>query len=167
MQHIVIRTAKYDNLKTNDWVTNGVGRKVSHRFGYGIMDAKALVDLALRWLTVPEQRNCNGGKGTTPRLVDQLRIHYPREELFKTPKILSRCLVLHLSSHKQVQLIFLYILTSGEKAFFENCSSFVENNFVASACSSNFPNLFSCSFQSNSTPRELGSGNRCIGLRGN
>ncbi|XP_012250011.1 furin-like protease 1, isoforms 1/1-X/2 isoform X2 [Bombus impatiens] len=58
MQHIVVRTAKPANLKAIDWVTNGVGRNVSHSFGYGLMDAAAMVRLARRWRTVPEQHKC-------------------------------------------------------------------------------------------------------------
>ncbi|XP_043598904.1 furin-like protease 1 isoform X8 [Bombus pyrosoma] len=58
MQHIVVRTAKPANLKAMDWVTNGVGRNVSHSFGYGLMDAAAMVRLARRWRTVPEQHKC-------------------------------------------------------------------------------------------------------------
>ena len=31
---------------------------VSHKFGYGLMDAGAMVDLAKRWTTVPTQHIC-------------------------------------------------------------------------------------------------------------
>jgi len=31
---------------------------VSHRYGYGLMDAKAMVELAERWTTVPPQQIC-------------------------------------------------------------------------------------------------------------
>ncbi|XP_034948882.1 furin-like protease 1 [Chelonus insularis] len=58
MQHIVVRTAKPANLIATDWVTNGVGRNVSHSFGYGLMDAAAMVQLAKKWQTVPEQHKC-------------------------------------------------------------------------------------------------------------
>ncbi|VDO27970.1 unnamed protein product [Onchocerca flexuosa] len=58
MQHIVVRTARPLNLRAGDWVTNGVGRKVSHSFGFGLMDAGAMVRLASNWTTVPEQRKC-------------------------------------------------------------------------------------------------------------
>ncbi|KAF6210162.1 hypothetical protein GE061_013264 [Apolygus lucorum] len=58
MQHIVVATAKPANLKSTDWVTNGVGRNVSHSFGYGLMDAAAMVRLARSWVTVPTQQKC-------------------------------------------------------------------------------------------------------------
>ena len=32
---------------------------VSHRYGYGLMDALAMVQLAKRWTTVPQQRICS------------------------------------------------------------------------------------------------------------
>lgn len=58
MQHIVVRTARPQHLIALDWQTNGVGRNVSHSFGYGLMDAYAMVQLARKWITVPEQHKC-------------------------------------------------------------------------------------------------------------
>lgn len=58
LKHIVVRTARPLNLRAGDWVTNGVGRKVSHSFGFGLMDAGAMVRLASNWTTVPEQKKC-------------------------------------------------------------------------------------------------------------
>lgn len=58
MQHIVVRSARPSNLKSQDWQINGVGRNVSHSFGYGLMDAAAMVDLAKDWITVPDQKTC-------------------------------------------------------------------------------------------------------------
>ena len=39
IQHLIVRTSKAKNLKSRDWKTNGVGRKFSHSYGFGIMDA--------------------------------------------------------------------------------------------------------------------------------
>ena len=80
MQHIVVRTARPANLKADDWQVNGVGRNgiksfenshrndqreffifistVSHSFGYGLMDAAAMVRLARGWATVAPQQFC-------------------------------------------------------------------------------------------------------------
>lgn len=83
MQHLVVQTANPGNLQTNDWMKNGVGRKVSHSFGYGLMDAQAMVaagefflitfsqmnirliftcslfnSSAKEWVTVPPQKIC-------------------------------------------------------------------------------------------------------------
>ncbi|KAL5274649.1 FURIN family protein [Megaselia abdita] len=58
LQHIVVRTAKPANLQDSTWSKNGVGRNVSHSFGYGLMDAAAMVKLAKKWKTVPEQQKC-------------------------------------------------------------------------------------------------------------
>lgn len=58
MQHLVVRTSSTAKLTSDDFVVNAVGRKVSHRFGYGLLDAFALVDLARRWRTVPPQHVC-------------------------------------------------------------------------------------------------------------
>ncbi|XP_072408957.1 furin (paired basic amino acid cleaving enzyme) a isoform X3 [Chiloscyllium punctatum] len=58
MQHLVVRTSKPSHLSTNDWITNGVGRKVSHSYGYGLLDAGAMVALAKNWTSVGDQRKC-------------------------------------------------------------------------------------------------------------
>ncbi|XDA85795.1 hypothetical protein R6Z07F_015545 [Ovis aries] len=58
MQHLVVRTSKPAHLNANDWATNGVGRKVSHSYGYGLLDAGAMVALAQNWTTVAPQRKC-------------------------------------------------------------------------------------------------------------
>ena len=58
MQHIVIQTSKPQKLKATDWRVNGVGRNYSHRYGYGLMNAGAMLELARTWKTVPIQRTC-------------------------------------------------------------------------------------------------------------
>ena len=58
MQHIIIQTSKRRKLNASDWKVNGVGREYSHRYGYGLMDAGAMVSLAKEWKTVPIQRIC-------------------------------------------------------------------------------------------------------------
>ncbi|XP_061678705.1 furin (paired basic amino acid cleaving enzyme) b [Syngnathoides biaculeatus] len=58
MQHLVVRTARPKNLSAGDWKTNGVGRRVSHSYGYGILDAGAMVALAQNWTKVGPQRQC-------------------------------------------------------------------------------------------------------------
>lgn len=58
MQHIVVRTAKPANLVAKDWRTNALGRNVSHAFGYGLMDAAAMILMAKQWTSVPTQYTC-------------------------------------------------------------------------------------------------------------
>ncbi|CAG4943788.1 unnamed protein product [Parnassius apollo] len=62
MQHIgitLVRTARPERLSLEgNWRVNGVGRNVSHSFGYGLLDAAGMVRLARSWRTVPPQRRC-------------------------------------------------------------------------------------------------------------
>uniref|UniRef100_A0A1S4GGJ0 furin n=1 Tax=Anopheles gambiae TaxID=7165 RepID=A0A1S4GGJ0_ANOGA len=59
MQYLVVLTSRSDPLeKEPGWILNGVKRKVSHKFGYGLMDAGAMVSLAEQWTTVPSQHIC-------------------------------------------------------------------------------------------------------------
>ena len=55
MQHIIVQSARKRDLKADDWKVNGVGRWYSHSFGYGIMDAGRMVELAKNWKNVKSQ----------------------------------------------------------------------------------------------------------------
>ncbi|XP_058679889.1 neuroendocrine convertase 1-like [Ammospiza caudacuta] len=61
MQHLVVWTSEYDPLAGNPgWKKNGAGLMVNSRFGFGLLNTNALVDLAdpKRWKSVPEKREC-------------------------------------------------------------------------------------------------------------
>ncbi len=59
MQYIVVMSSRYDPLREEPgWSTNGVGRKFSHKFGYGLMDADHMVELATKWKSLPQQHIC-------------------------------------------------------------------------------------------------------------
>lgn len=58
MQYLVVLSANPHNLQASDWVVNGVGKKVSHHFGFGMMNAGRMVDLAENWTNVPPQKIC-------------------------------------------------------------------------------------------------------------
>lgn len=60
MQYIVVQTANPEPLLHEvGWAVNGAGRKFSHKFGYGLMDAAAMVDVALNWPGVSAQKECS------------------------------------------------------------------------------------------------------------
>ncbi|KAF6208084.1 hypothetical protein GE061_016534 [Apolygus lucorum] len=72
MQHIVVMTSNPQPLmKENGWITNGVNRKVSHKFGYGLMDGGAIVSLAEQWTNVPPQHICKSPEVNDDRPIDQ------------------------------------------------------------------------------------------------
>lgn len=84
MQHLVVWTSEYDPLANNPgWKKNGAGLMVNSRFGFGLLNAKALVDLAdpKTWKTVPEKKICIiKDSDFTPRLfrsVDEITIEIP------------------------------------------------------------------------------------------
>ncbi|KFR01451.1 Proprotein convertase subtilisin/kexin type 4, partial [Nipponia nippon] len=67
LQHLVIRTSKPAHLQAEDWAVNGVGRKVSHHYGYGLLDAGLLVEMAKAWAGTRPQRRCSVTALRTPR----------------------------------------------------------------------------------------------------
>ena len=58
IQYLIVYTSNSEPLHlvtdTNHFV-NGAGLTVSHQFGFGAIDAEAMVTRAKRWINVPEQ----------------------------------------------------------------------------------------------------------------
>ncbi|QQP54174.1 Uncharacterized protein FKW44_006919 [Caligus rogercresseyi] len=62
VQHLVVLTSRGSSgnyLKSDDWKTNGAGREYSHSYGFGLMDADAITEMASNWTNVPEQHICD------------------------------------------------------------------------------------------------------------
>ncbi|KAJ7412206.1 proprotein convertase subtilisin/kexin type 4 [Willisornis vidua] len=59
LQHLIIRASKPAHLQSEDWAKNGVGRRVSHYYGYGLLDAGLLVQEAAAWLGTQPQEKCS------------------------------------------------------------------------------------------------------------
>ncbi|KZC04039.1 Furin-like protease 2 [Dufourea novaeangliae] len=71
MQYLVVLTSRSGPLeKEPGWILNGVKRKVSHKFGYGLMDAGAMVSLAEQWTNVPPQHICKSDEINEERRID-------------------------------------------------------------------------------------------------
>lgn len=59
MQYLVVMSSRHSPLDEEPgWSTNGAGRSFSHKFGYGLMDAGRMVELAQSWRTLPQQHIC-------------------------------------------------------------------------------------------------------------
>uniref|UniRef100_A0A672IDD8 Proprotein convertase subtilisin/kexin type 5a n=1 Tax=Salarias fasciatus TaxID=181472 RepID=A0A672IDD8_SALFA len=58
VQHIIVRTSRPHRLRAPDWHVNGAGHKVSHLYGFGLLDAGAMVAEAERWEPLPSQHRC-------------------------------------------------------------------------------------------------------------
>jgi len=60
VQHITAITARPGPLMHNTgWKTNAAGYKVNTRFGFGLMDAHAMVKAAQTWQKIPHAYHCN------------------------------------------------------------------------------------------------------------
>ncbi|XP_065555705.1 proprotein convertase subtilisin/kexin type 4 isoform X3 [Lathamus discolor] len=53
------KTSNPAHLQAEDWAMNGAGRKVSHHYGYGLLDAGLLVEMAKAWTGTQPQRRCS------------------------------------------------------------------------------------------------------------
>nr|XP_018916303.1 PREDICTED: neuroendocrine convertase 2 [Bemisia tabaci] len=65
IQHLTVLTSKrnslFDAKGRFHWTMNGVGLEFNHLFGYGVLDAGAMVALAKQWQTVPARYHCEAG----------------------------------------------------------------------------------------------------------
>jgi proprotein convertase subtilisin/kexin type 5 len=72
MQHIVVASSRYEPLKhESGWTLNAKKRWVSHKFGYGLMDAEAMVKQALNWKQTPPQVICRTPVDTKERTIQE------------------------------------------------------------------------------------------------
>ena len=53
VQQILLETAKPTDIEDLSWHINGAGRKVSHKYGFGKLDASAAVFAAQNWTSLP------------------------------------------------------------------------------------------------------------------
>ncbi|KAI1889765.1 hypothetical protein AGOR_G00166300 [Albula goreensis] len=103
MQHLVVRTSHPAHLSTADWRTNGVGRRVSHSYGYGLLDASAMVALARNWTNVGPQQKCVLSMVSEPRNIgNHLVISKSIDACYGRPNYVSSL------EHAQAQLTLTY-----------------------------------------------------------
>jgi len=73
MQHLTVLTSKrnslFDSKGRFHWNMNGVGLEFNHLFGFGVLDAGAMVALAKQWKTVPARYHCEAGSDNTVRAI--------------------------------------------------------------------------------------------------
>ncbi|KAL5482092.1 hypothetical protein EMCRGX_G022375 [Ephydatia muelleri] len=106
VQHIIVLASNPSFPSDPQWHKNGVGRLVSHKFGYGVLDGGALVNRARHWTTVPRQVNC------TVDAVFNNRISSMGEALTVTITVPPTCPVTYL---EHVQAIATISMQAGNR----------------------------------------------------
>lgn len=67
VQHLLVHTARAVDVNDADWSYNGAGLHVNHKYGFGLVDASAAVELATRWTPYPAEAETTE-KSRTPSL---------------------------------------------------------------------------------------------------
>lgn len=66
IQHLTVLTSKrnslFDAKNRFYWTMNGVGLEFNHLFGFGVLDAGAMVTLSKQWHSVPARYHCEAGE---------------------------------------------------------------------------------------------------------
>lgn len=75
MQHLTVLTSKrnslFDSKGRFHWTMNGVGLEFNHLFGFGVLDAGAMVASAKQWKSVPARYHCEAGFDKNVRAIPQ------------------------------------------------------------------------------------------------
>jgi len=61
------RNSLFDAKNRFHWTMNGVGLEFNHLFGFGVLDAGAMVTLSKQWHAVPPRYHCEAGELTQPQ----------------------------------------------------------------------------------------------------
>jgi subtilisin-like proprotein convertase family protein len=61
VQHILANTARKNDAADAGWSQNGVGKWVNHKYGFGVVDAAAAVNLAKTWTNVGPEVSASSG----------------------------------------------------------------------------------------------------------
>jgi subtilisin-like proprotein convertase family protein len=64
VQHIIVLTSRKNDASDSSWGVNGAGHEVSHKYGYGVIDAGAAVSMAESWTSVEEEVSFSSGTTT-------------------------------------------------------------------------------------------------------
>ncbi|GAB1292188.1 Proprotein convertase subtilisin/kexin type 6 [Apodemus speciosus] len=95
VQHLLVKTSRPAHLKASDWKVNGAGHKVSHLYGFGLVDAEALVLEARKWTAVPSQHTCVATTDKRPRSI-------PLVQVLRTTALTSAC-----ADHSDQRVVYL------------------------------------------------------------
>ena len=57
LQHILVNSARKNDPSDSSWEVNGAGHDISHKYGFGAIDAGAAVSLAENWTNVDPEIN--------------------------------------------------------------------------------------------------------------
>ena len=61
VEHILVQSSRKNDASDNSWKVNGAGHDVSHKYGFGVIDASAAVDLAENWNNVDSEIDFQSG----------------------------------------------------------------------------------------------------------
>ncbi|NET57304.1 MAG: S8 family serine peptidase, partial [Symploca sp. SIO2E6] len=61
VQHILVESARQNDVTDSDWQVNGAGYNVNHKYGFGAVDAAAAVSLAQDWISVGPEISTTSG----------------------------------------------------------------------------------------------------------
>ena len=70
VQNILVHSSRKNDANDSSWNVNGAGHDVSHKFGFGAVDAGAAVSLALNWSSSGEETNASFGPYTSNIEID-------------------------------------------------------------------------------------------------
>ena len=62
VQHVLVHSARTNDASDSDWIINGGGHDVNHKYGHGAIDAGLAVHIARNWTNVNQEYNWSSGE---------------------------------------------------------------------------------------------------------
>ncbi|XP_053611965.1 neuroendocrine convertase 1-like isoform X2 [Plodia interpunctella] len=94
VQHLIVWTSEYAPLSSNPgWQINGAGFRFDIRFGFGLLNAGALVATSLNWTSVPEKSICRVKSSSSENNREKL---YSKDKLVVPLEVDKSCSVNHI-----------------------------------------------------------------------
>jgi hypothetical protein len=125
IQYLIVYTSDTTKLKGGKWHINGHGLKVSHQFGFGAIDAEAMVTRARYWLTVPQRTSCFIRPYTTSGTI------YEREPIVTYFKInYGNCFIKYLEHVVVKMTLSIFIDDSSDYPDYYSEDYIYENPFI-------------------------------------
>lgn len=69
VQHILANTAYQNDAQDSDWIVNGGGHHINHKYGFGLIDAGAAVAAATQWQSVASEVAVTSGEQSIQRII--------------------------------------------------------------------------------------------------
>ena len=119
VQHILVNSARMNDASDTSWELNGAGHDVSHKYGFGVVDAGAAVSMAETWSLVGEEVNLSFSPSITSTTIPDSNTTWTEFDLdVQTDiQIESVDVIVNISHNSRGDLDIVLVSPSGKESW--------------------------------------------------